>query len=241
MNSSRLNFLYKLLFPDTSLIEFAIVVDQYSCSLIPNQNVNPPDWARLEFHQCSNCPLTPATTPFCPVTVNLIPVLRLCNSIPSYQNVKLEVVTPERTISGDTTTQRALSSISGLIMATSSCPHTEYLKPMARFHLPLASEDETIYRATSMYLLAQYFRRKDGLAFNLDLDQLKIHYEQLQLVNKALAKRLQAAVGNDSTINAVVLLDLLSKAVAWSIEDDLEEIRYLFDSYGVRSMPKTNE
>jgi hypothetical protein len=34
------------------------------------------------------------------------------------------------------------------------------VKPMARFHLPLASEEETIYRATTMYLLAQYFLRE---------------------------------------------------------------------------------
>jgi len=241
MNSPRLKFLYKLLFPDNTLIEFPVVIDQYDCTVIHQDDLVPPDWAKLDYQQCSNCPLEAITTPFCPVAINLIPVLRLCKSFPSYQNVKLEVITAERTISGDTTMQRALSSILGLIMATSPCPHTEYFKPMARFHLPLASEDETIYRAASMYFLAQYFRRKDGLDCKLDLDQLKNNYENLQIINKALAKRLQVAVNNDSTVNAVVLLDLLSKAVTWSIEDDLEEIRYLFRSYSVNSTPITSD
>ena len=37
-------------------------------------------------------------------------------------------------------------------MALSGCPVLEQLKPMARFHLPFASVEETIYRAASMYL-----------------------------------------------------------------------------------------
>jgi len=70
------------------------------------------------------------------------------------------------------------------------------------------------------------------------LDHLTAIYQNLQIVNRALAKRLKAAVTEDATINAVILLDLLSQAVTWSIEDGLEEIRYLFKSYGVN--PKAN-
>lgn len=240
MNGPRLHFLYKLLFPDDTLIEFPIVVEQNSCNFIPQATFVPPDWAKLEHAQCSNCPLNPVTTPFCPVAINLIPVLKLCSDIPSHRNVKLEVITAERTVSGETSMQRALSSILGLLMATSSCPHTEYLKPMARFHLPLASEEETVYRTTSMYLLAQYFLHQDGQAFKPDLDQLKVNYQNLQIVNKALAKRLKDAVANDATVNAVILLDLLSKTVTWSIDDGLDEMRYLFKGYGIKP-PATGE
>lgn len=234
MSEQNLRFLYELQFTDGKLIEFPIVIDKLSCTVIPEAEIMPQGWAALEYQQCSNCTLNKATSPFCPVAVNLTPMLRLCSSLDSYQTVRLKVVTAERTISGDTTVQRALSSILGLIMATSPCPHTEFLKPMARFHLPLASEDETIYRTTSMYLLAQYFRRKDGLDFSLELDQLAAIYQNLQILNKALAKRLKAVVTEDATVNAVVLLDLLSKAVTWSIEDGLDEIRCLFKSYGVK-------
>lgn len=233
MADQNLLFLYKLRFADGKLIEFPILIDKLSCSFVPEAQISPPHWALLDYQQCGNCPLRKAETPFCPIAINLVPVLELCNSIASYQTLSLEVVTAERTISGETTMQRAMSSILGLIMATSPCPHTEYLKPMARFHLPLASKDETIYRTTSMYMLAQYFRRKAGLDFSLELDQLTTIYENLQIINKALAKRLQAAVNEDATVNAVILLNLLSQAVTWSIEDGLEEIKYLFKSYGI--------
>jgi hypothetical protein len=143
-------------------------------------------------------------------------------------------MTLERTISGNTTVQRALSSILGLIMATSTCPHTEFLRPMAHFHLPLATPDETIYRTTSMFLLAQYFLHKDGLDATLELDKLTEKYQQLQAVNRSLARRFKAAISEDATVNAIILLDLLSKSVTWSIEDGLEELRYLFKTYGVK-------
>lgn len=233
MTENTMHFLYRLHFPDHELIEFSVHVDRLSTTLIPSTEMLPKVWTALEFQQCSNCPLHKQDTPYCPVAINLMPLIELCSSVTSYQNLHLEVVTAERMISGDTSMQRAMSTILGLMMATSPCPHTEYLKPMAHFHLPLASEDETIYRTTSMYLLAQYFRRQDGLDFNLELDQLTAIYQNLQIINKAMAKRLRHAASEDATINALVLLDLLSQAMAWSIEDGLEEIRYLFKSYGV--------
>ena len=127
--------------------------------------------------------------------------------------------------------QRAISSILGLIMATSPCPHTEFLKPMARFHLPFASEDETVYRTTSMYLLAQYYRSKKGMAFEMGFNDLVPIYKNLETINKALADRLRAAIKQDATVNAIILLHLLSQAVTWSIEDQLEDLQYLFKSF----------
>jgi hypothetical protein len=45
----------------------------------------------------------------------------------------------------------------GLLIAGSSCPYTHFFKPMARFHLPFANKDETLWRAAATYLLARYF------------------------------------------------------------------------------------
>lgn len=58
--------------------------------------------------------------------------------------------------------QEGLQGIFGLIMATSGCPHMDFLKPMARFHMPFSSSIETMVRTTSLYLLKQYFNLKDG-------------------------------------------------------------------------------
>ena len=169
--------------------------------------------------------------PHCPLAVQLAKLTALCERLLSHDKVKLEVVSAERTITNQTTAQRAVSSLMGLIFATSGCPHTVFLKPMARFHLPLASEEETLYRASSMYLLAQYFRSKQGLAADLELAELKGLYIALHQVNSTMAERLRAIIHKDSAVNAVVLLDLFAKALPYSIAESLEEIRYSFKVY----------
>ena len=190
-----------------------------------------PSWAKLDFHQCPNCPLTIRTHPYCPLTLNIANIVKRFENMISYDEIHLEVITEERVISRDTTIQRGISSLIGLVIATCGCPHANFFRPMARFHLPLATEEETIYRTTSMYLLAQYFIKKDGREPDYDLKNLVIAYQKIQIVNTAIAKRLQRASKTDSTVNGMIHLDLFAKALPFAIEDSLEEIRYLFEPF----------
>jgi len=222
---------YQFNFPDKAPIEITLDIDPVTIVLKNTSASVAPDWTVLTFQQCSNCPLNFNESPNCPVAKNLIPLLALSGSLVSYDKVKVVIHTPERLIAADTTIQRAVSSLLGLIMATSPCPHTEFLKPMARFHLPLASDEETIYRTTSMYMLAQYFKAQDKAEYELGFCGLTDIYINLQIINRALAERLRAATQEDATVNAIILLDLLSQAVTWSIEDKLEELESLFTRF----------
>lgn len=191
----------------------------------------PASWTKLEFHQCPNCTLDPRNVPHCPAAVQLAPLANICDARPSHETVELRVTTPERNVCQTTTLQRALGSLFGLVFAASGCPHTRVFRPMARFHLPLASEGETTYRAASMYLLAQYFRARHGREVDLELGGLAEIYRNVQLVNKGLAQRLRAAIDGDAAVNAVVLLDLLAKALPYSITESLNELEELFAPY----------
>ena len=119
----------------------------------------------------------------------------------------------------------------GLIIATCGCPHTTFFKPMARFHLPLASEQETIFRATSMYLLAQYYLNKEYRIADFEFEGLGRIYDDMQIVNFAIAERLRTATLTDSSINAVVLLDSYAQALPLAIDKSLEGIRHLFTPF----------
>jgi hypothetical protein len=103
-----------------------------------------------------------------------------------------------------------------------------FFKPMARFHLPLASEDETVYRAAANYLLAQYFLCNQGKKPDFELKGLKTIYQNMQIINTTIAQRLRAATETDSSVNAIILLDLYAKAMPYVIKEALEEIRQLF-------------
>ena len=101
------------------------------------------------------------------------------------------MITTERKISQMTTAQKGISALMGLIIPSSGCPHTTFFRPMARYHLPLANREETIYRATSMYLLAQYFLNKDNKPIDIELKGLVQIYKNMELVNITMAERLR--------------------------------------------------
>jgi hypothetical protein len=143
----------------------------------------------------------------------------------------MEVTTAERTIAATRPLQKGLSSLVGLVMAASGCPRTAYLKPMARFHLPLASEEETLYRAASMFLLAQYLRHKRGDSSDAELEGLTDIYRNLQAVNTAMTERLRAAAGSDAAGDAIMSLDLLSHILPFDIKTSLKQLRPLFAAY----------
>ena len=90
---------------------------------------------------------------------------------------------------------------------------------------------ETIYRAVSMYMLAQYFLKTEGKETDYGLTGLNGIYRNLHEVNTHCAMRLRHGASNDSTVNAVVLLDLLAKSMPYAIEGSLEELGHLFHPF----------
>lgn len=211
--------------------EFDVQLDPETLEIISPPADNLPDWTRLEFHQCPHCPFTSASHPRCPVAVSLVGVIGHFANVVSHNEIDLTVITNERQVSQKTTAQKGISSLVGLLLATSGCPHTGFLKPMARYHLPLASEDETYYRATGMYLLAQYFLRNEGKEADLELDGLKVIYRNLHKLNTMLAERIRSATRADSSVNAVVLLDMISNLMPFVLDEQLFRLRHLFKSY----------
>ncbi|MGA1825474.1 MAG: DUF6901 family protein [bacterium] len=210
---------------------FSLVLDAQDFEIINKSTDELPDWTNLDFHQCPICPFTVDDRLHCPLALNIVDIVRRCNTIISYDEIYVKITTKERSICQRTSAQRGLSSLIGLVIATCGCPHTVFFKPMARFHLPLSNKEETIYRATSMYLLAQYFMEKDGQKPDFQLEGLKRIYRNIQLVNQAIIKRLQIATETDSSINAMIILDAYAKTIPHVIEESLEEVRYIFRSY----------
>jgi hypothetical protein len=222
---------YHMTFPDGREAVYSLPFDPQSMALLGDLPPQLPNWTELKFQQCSHCPLLSQTHPHCPLAVRLVEVIQQFNDLMSYENLSLRVISERRIISKETTVQDALSALMGLIIPTSGCPHTEYFRPMARFHLPLADTEETIYRATSMYLLAQYFRKKSGLEAELNFEGLKDIYHNMQTLNAAIAERLRAGSETDSSVNALVLLDMFTLVLPFAVEESLEELKHLFSKY----------
>lgn len=211
--------------------EFKLSFNADTMELIAPEPESLPDWTTLEFEQCPHCPLSASDFPQCPIARNLVPTVELFDRVLSYEKLHVEVKTRQRTIQQDTSAQNALSSLMGLIIGTSGCPHTLFFRAMARHHLPLSSPEETLFRATAYYLLAQFLLMKSGQPTEFSFNGLDGIYKNMQKVNVAIAKRLRRAANADSTVNAIILLDYFAQTLPMAIEESLEEIRYIYEPY----------
>ena len=212
--------------------DFLIRLDPKTCQLIQTPPDPLPDWTRLECQQCPNCPLSTKTSPHCPVAVGLTGVIDAMKDILSYTQCDVTVETNERTYSASMPVANAASSIIGIHMATSGCPILDKLRPMARFHLPFSSLEETLFRALSTYLLAQYFLQKQQRQPDWELKGLARIYEEIGKVNSAFSRRLREIRLEDAALNAITRLDCFGLSVNFIINDQrIADIESPFQVY----------
>lgn len=181
-------------------------------------------WTALDFHRCGHCPLPAKGT--CPFAAALAPFIHRFDEFFSYEPVAVRVVTEHRTVSAERALQHALASLIGLVGAASGCPHLAFFRPMARFHLPFASEEETLVRSFSLHLLGRVLTADSSPGF----EGLQAHYRAAAEVNRGMADRIRAAFAKDAVVNALVVLDTFAQAIPYVIEDRLAEFRHIFET-----------
>ncbi|HEX4243448.1 MAG TPA: hypothetical protein VHZ53_18700 [Steroidobacteraceae bacterium] len=193
-----------------------------------------PFWTELEFNRCANCPLSAAEHSHCPAALQMTGALEPLSAMVSFDTLGVTVTQAGRTVRAETTAQQAMSSVLGLIMATAGCPWTDRFRPMARFHLPFASDIETVYRSVCMFLLAHELTGAgdaDGFA------QVEKLYENLHVVNRDMSRRLGAATRADPARNAIALLDAYGTLLPAALECSLEELKPLFGAWRGGGLP----
>jgi hypothetical protein len=184
------------------------------------------DWAKLEYYQCPHCPLSAEQTPLCPFAQGLSGFVERFDDFHSFDEALIEVVSESRTVAARKPLQDGMASLMGLIGATSGCPHLAFFRPMARFHLPFARDDETLYRVFAMYVLGRYLT--DGAFDGTSLQGLSTLTEAATRVNRAMADRVRAAFSRDVVVNAVIILDMFARSVPFAIEGGLSELHAFY-------------
>lgn len=228
-----------VLYSDTDQpLGFHINLDHNSVTYVVPHPDFAPGWAKLENNQCSHCPLSAETNPLCPLAERLIPFVKRLSSLSSIEKVQVTIRQFERETVITAPAQDILGSLLGLFIATSDCPHTLFLRPMAHTHLPMADIEETIYRALAMYRLAQYYRKKNTGKEDLNFKGLESLYAQLKEVNIKMSLRMKQALKDihkekksDGTMNALSLLDALAEYVGLSIESGVNDLEPMFATY----------
>ncbi|CAA7625772.1 conserved hypothetical protein [Candidatus Terasakiella magnetica] len=187
-------------------------------------------WTALDFHRCGHCPLKAEQSPFCPFAQALSRFISRFDEFYSYENAVVEVITERRTVVAHGALQQGMSSLVGLVGATCGCPHLAFFRPLARFHLPFASEEETLCRVFSIHLLGQFIQSGGEGGAAAPLASLQASYESASGVNVGMSDRIRGAFSKDAVVNGLIILDTFAQAVPYVIREKLEELRYLFEA-----------
>lgn len=182
-------------------------------------------WIKLEYNQCSNCPLQASNHKYCPVALDIEEIARKFEDIISIKQADVWVHTKNRSFFKKCDVQEALKSLFGLIMASGSCPILSRLKPLTYFHLPFASADETVHHLVGTYLIKQYLIYCEGKSDpDWDLKGIQKLYGELETVNVHLMKRLRDASNKDANSNALYIFVTLTNLIAMDINTMLETL-----------------
>ncbi len=231
------SIIYQFELPDNHTENFELIFDEETIEILPDKQTDPPFWTDLTYRQCPHCPLTRESHPQCPVALNLSTAINRFDRLMSFEMVDVKVINSERQVLLKTSAQEGISSLMGLLIAGSSCPLTHFFKPMARFHLPFANKDETIWRAAATFLLARYFTDEGLQDKDMTLEGLVKIYDDIAVLNDYVVERLRAATSRDSAVNALVHLDVYAKFLTPPLEDTLDHIKPIFTSFPLKPQP----
>ena len=205
--------------------EIVLDFDPETFLLQNRPETQPQAWAALDFHKCSHCPLSSAETPSCPFAHALSGYVDSFGHLVSHTEIDIEVITPARHITARRPLQSGIASMVGLIGATSGCPHLAFYRPMARYHLPFAEEEETLYRVLSLFLLHTFLRQEPT-----DIDRLNDIMTAVGELNVAMAERIRNGFDKDAMVNAIVILDCFALTVPMAIETQFDGLKQLFEA-----------
>lgn len=210
---------YQLKLKDGSERRYEVDVDRPDRVQEQNREDHP-EWTRLECHQCDNCPLTQEVYRYCPAAIEFEEIASHFANTASIERADVWVHTHQRSYFKNCDMQTMLQSLYGLIMASSACPILSRLKPLAHFHLPFASLEETVHRLVGTFLINQYLHQHDGSGRpDWELRGIQELYGELKLVNLALMRRIRQASKDDANVNAIESFVSISSLVEMGIDD----------------------
>ncbi len=212
--------------------EFRIRLREPELQLVDETRGALPEWTRLEHHQCANCPLSKDLHPHCPVAAGMAGVIEAFRDCLSTERAEIVIRGETREYRREASLQYGVSSLMGLHMVTSGCPIMDKLRPMVRTHLPFANIEETTYRLTSMYLLAQFFVQQHGGEGDWELRRLVDLCDAVGQVNQGFSRRLLSINPRDASLNGLASLDCFTMSAAFAVDRErLSELEAVFRPY----------
>ncbi|MBI5242618.1 MAG: hypothetical protein HY922_02910 [Elusimicrobia bacterium] len=234
MADKTISITYRFTLDNGSVRDFPVYLDRPTLHGIPQMRDSWPDWTRLTFLRCPNCPLSEDMSPRCPVAAHVVDLADAFKDYFSTEQAQVDIIGEVRTLSKRASLSEGVSSVLNLYMMTSGCPIMDKMRPNVRTYLPFATIDETIFRTLAMYMLAQHFVARRGGRGDWHLEHFAEMIEDVRTVNRAFCQRLSHTSLKDVNINAVVHLDCFAELTTHVVQKQTArfgELEQLFDAY----------
>jgi hypothetical protein len=227
-----MEYTYEFFFENGRKETFTLSLNDETLLLDPLPVESEEEWMALDFNRCSVCTLDPSHHKHCPVAHNLSHVLSHFRNDISHETVTTRVTFSERITEKNGPLEACVSSLMGLIMATSGCPVLDVLRPMAYTHLPFSNEKETTFRAVCAYLTAQAIRKSQGLDPEWDINNVAGIYTGISKLNADFTERMRSLNSQDAILNAVITLDIFAQLSSFALPGDwVNEVKGVFTAY----------
>ncbi len=228
MSAPLISISYLFDFENNNVKTFEALLSASTLSLVLPESYEIPSWAHA--FRCSQYSPEIADSHCCSICINISHLIEEFKTFDSVTPCTITVRTKERNYTLKSNVQRGLSSILGLYMATSDCPFLSFLRPMARFHLPFASTEETIFRSAGSYLIGQYFKAKKNNRADFELGQLPATYSKVSRINRDIIRHLRNNYyTHDAYANALAILDNFAQMISAFLPEELDEFAPFYD------------
>jgi uncharacterized protein DUF6901 len=129
MDTTPYQIVYEFILSKNKRKRFHIRLDPETMSIMRPKAMALPEWTRLGYNQCRNCPLETTDHRHCAIAVNLFEIVEEFKDMSSYHDCIVRCATPERTYQKKTSITEGLFSVFGVITAASNCPRMDFFKP----------------------------------------------------------------------------------------------------------------
>ncbi|EQC49893.1 hypothetical protein M899_2615 [Bacteriovorax sp. BSW11_IV] len=228
MSEKPYTYKYKISFANGEVYTKDIVIDNIDGTLVESEII-PKDleeMARLDFCKCTHCPYSEKEFKYCPVFRNITQVVNDFKNHNPHEVVTASVEFNGRKVETKDELHVPLTSLVGLLMASSECEYFDFLKPMAKTHQPFSTYEETLIRVVSFYFLNRFLC---GHTLDWNIQELRKQYQDLEKVNAGILERIKAIKdGAEAEAEAVLVLDSFIKNFSWEYELNLDDLKEFF-------------
>ncbi|GHC12744.1 DUF6901 family protein [Cerasicoccus arenae] len=186
---------------------------------------NLPEWTRLSYHQCSNCPLDEKRIERCPAAASVADLVQNFTEVISFEKVDLVITWTKQKYTVRDSAQMIVFALLVEFVSRAKCPYLFDPSADKGFFILCLDIDQLLYRFFSSFLIQHHFLSSgepDPHAVNWH------HFQEymggIRIALEGLLARMQAYCREDANINALTGFISVSKL----LEEHWDESLRLF-------------